>query len=66
MSLYRYLLPVGLALSVAAVSAAPAPWYKWHSPEVDYDICAQFSPGPGWEVVKGPFQDAQCRKPGTP
>ena len=43
--------------------ADPAAWYKWHSPLTDYDICAQFSPGDGWVVVRGPFEDSGCRKP---
>lgn len=47
----------------SAASAGPAPWYKWHSNDGDYDICAQFSPGDGWVIVKGPFQDSACKKP---
>jgi len=54
------------ALYCSTLSAGPAPWYKWHSPVVDYEICLQFSPGDGWEVVKGPFQDSSCRKQGIP
>ncbi len=49
-----------------ALWAGPAPWYKWHSNSADYDICSQTSPGDGWEIVKGPFQDSHCRKPGMP
>lgn len=52
-----------LLLSVAGAFAGPAPWYKWHSPETDYDVCAQFSPGDGWVIVKGPFEDSACKKP---
>ena len=43
--------------------AAPAPWFKWHSPDSDYEVCAQFSPGEGWRAIKGPFEDSACRKP---
>ena len=43
--------------------AAPAPWFKWSSPEADYQVCAQFSPGEGWRPIKGPFEDSACRKP---
>lgn len=42
--------------------ADPAPWYKWHSQEADYEVCAQFSPGDGWVKVKGPFEDSKCNK----
>jgi hypothetical protein len=42
--------------------AGPAPWYKWHSREADYEVCAQFSPGDGWVKVKGPFEDSKCNK----
>lgn len=42
--------------------AGPAAWFKWHSPEADYEVCAQFSPGDGWVIVKGPFGDSGCRK----
>lgn len=46
--------------------AAPAAWYIWRSPVNDYNICAQISPGDGWRKVKGPFQDAHCKKQGVP
>lgn len=55
-----------LALFCSAPWAGPAPWYKWHSAEGDHDICAQFSPGDGWSIIKGPFEDSACRKPGVP
>ena len=43
--------------------AAPAAWFKWHSPDADYEVCAQFSPGDGWFIIKGPFEDSGCKKP---
>lgn len=46
--------------------AGPAAWYKWRSVLSNNDVCAQFSPGPGWVRVLGPFEDAACRKPGVP
>lgn len=52
-----------LTLCCSTLWAGPAPWYKWHSPEADYDICAQTSPGDGWIIVKGPFEDSACKKP---
>lgn len=61
---------VVLAIFMAAVSiatwAAPAPWYRWRSPNANYDICAQNSPGDDWIKVKGPYEDAHCQKLGTP
>ena len=50
----------------ATLFANPAAWYKWHSADNDFDICSQTSPGDGWVIVKGPFQDALCRKQGVP
>ncbi|MES2104009.1 MAG: hypothetical protein V4634_08320 [Pseudomonadota bacterium] len=54
-----------LALAASAVSAAPAVYYRWHSRFNDYTICSQTPPGPGWEVLKGPYKDAQCSKPAS-
>jgi hypothetical protein len=51
-----------IALCSTTLWAGPAAWYKWHSPIVDYDVCSQFSPGDGWTVVKGPFEDSGCKK----
>lgn len=59
-----------LALLAALVSlpafAVPAPWYKWYSPEAEHQVCAQFPPAAGWKIVKGPFEDPRCLKPGVP
>jgi hypothetical protein len=61
-----------LALFVTAIFfspllwANPAPWYRWHSPLADIEVCSQTSPGDGWVIVKGPFEDALCRKRGVP
>lgn len=49
-----------------ALLAGPAPWYKWHSPDADYDVCLQYPPGDGWRIVQGPFRDGGCKKPGMP
>jgi hypothetical protein len=53
------------------VLAAPAPYYKWISLEDGTVICAQTSPGEGWELgagrfggSPGPFKDFRCRVPG--
>ncbi len=50
----------------ALVWADPAAWYLWRSPENPSAICSQLSPGDGWVVIKGPFQDGVCKKPGVP
>ncbi len=56
---------VFLALTAAFFSLAqaePAAWFRWHSPQADYEVCAQFAPGSGWIIVKGPFEDSGCKK----
>lgn len=53
-----------LAAAGAVAAAAPAPWYQWRSKIEDSTVCAQFSPGPAWLAVRGPFQDGTCKKPG--
>jgi hypothetical protein len=50
------------ALFCSTLWAGPAPWYKWHSEQVDYDVCAQIWPGDGWVIVKGPFEDSGYKK----
>ncbi len=49
-----------LCLSVAAI-AAPAPWYQWRS-VAGATVCAQTSPGPGWERLQQAFVDARCQR----
>ncbi len=57
----------GIAALSLSASAAPAPWYRWQNTvNADMTICSQISPGDGWIMVKGPYEDAQCRKPGKP
>lgn len=51
-----------VALFCSTLWAGPAPWYRWHSPEGDHDVCSQFLPGDGWVIVKGPFEDSGCKK----
>ena len=55
-----------VALGTTASWAKPAAWYLWRSPSADNFICAQFAPGEEWVVMKGPFKDALCKKPGEP
>jgi hypothetical protein len=46
--------------------AKPAAYFLWRSPHNEAAICSQISPGDEWVVIKGPFQDASCRKLGEP
>ena len=69
--LKRIALLAILSVSFYAL-AAPAPYYKWISLEDGNVICAQSSPGEGWELgagrfggSPGPFKDARCRVPGV-
>lgn len=62
----KSVLLLAVLIAPMALWAGPAPWYKWHSSEADYDVCSQIPPGDGWRIVKGPFKDAHCQKPGTP
>ena len=57
---------VGAALYATLLWADAAAWYLWRSPHAEGSICAQVSPGDGWVVVKGPYQDSACKKKGVP
>ena len=52
-------LCVGLAAS--ALQAAPAPWYYWRSKVAGARVCAQTSPGPGWERDSPPYDGPGCQ-----
>lgn len=54
------------ALYASLLWADPAAWYLWRSPQNESAICSQISPGEGWVAIKGPFQDAVCKKLGVP
>ena len=60
------MLVLALALVCVSLQAAPAAWYRWRIAESNVDICSQASPGEGWVAVKGPYQDAVCKKLGMP
>lgn len=62
----RILFIAAALIHSSATWSGPAAWYKWHHPQADYDVCAQFPPDAGWVAVKGPFQDSACKKPGVP
>lgn len=56
-------LVVGLmAWSLAfAALAAPAPWYYWRSKVDGARVCAQTSPGPGWERDSEAYEGPGCQ-----
>lgn len=62
----KRILFVSAVLYCSCLYAGPAAWYKWHSADNGFDICSQISPGDGWVPVKGPFEDASCKKLGAP
>lgn len=53
-------LAAGLALGAWA---APAPWYYWRSKVDGQRVCAQVSPGPGWERDSAPYEGPGCTAP---
>lgn len=53
-------LAVFLAVS-AGTAAAPAPWYYWRSLVDGARVCAQTSPGPGWERDSEPYDGPGCQ-----
>jgi len=59
---------IALTIVIAAFGAAvaaPAYWFQWRSKLDGTRVCAQTSPGSGWEKRPQPFIDAHCtRKPG--
>lgn len=54
---------MALALSALAVaaSAAPAPWYYWRSKVDGVRVCAQTSPGAGWERDSAAYEGPGCQ-----
>lgn len=55
-----------LTLSSIAGIAGTAPWYQWRSKLNGTLICAQTSPGEGWEKFRGPYKNGRCDIPGLP
>ena len=51
---------VAAALFALPALAAPAPWFYWRSKVDGVRICAQTSPGIGWEEDGGPYEGPQC------
>ncbi len=52
-----------LGLAGLHAAAKPAPWHQWRSKVDAKLVCAQVSPGPGWERALGPYKDSRCEKP---
>ena len=44
-----------------AAMAAPAPWYYWRSKIDGARVCAQTSPGPGWERDSPAYEGPGCQ-----
>jgi hypothetical protein len=50
-------------LAPAMVQGAPAPWYYWRSKVDGQCVCAQVSPGQGWERDSEPYAGPGCTAP---
>ena len=48
-------------LHAKPASAAPAPWYYWRSKVDGARVCAQTSPGPGWERDSPAYEGPGCQ-----
>lgn len=64
--LRRPLVALAAGVFCSALLAAPAAWYKWTSKRDGTQVCAQVSPGEGWEKFDGPYKDAHCINEGLP
>lgn len=56
----RRLLVLAL-LTPLLVQVAPAPWYYWRSLVDGQRVCAQTSPGPGWEQDSAAYEGPGCQ-----
>ena len=54
-------LAAALALVGSAALAAPAPGYWWRSQVDGARVCAQTSPGPGWERDSAAYEGPGCQ-----
>ncbi|MES2610337.1 MAG: hypothetical protein V4679_08870 [Pseudomonadota bacterium] len=62
-SLQAYRLWAGVlacTLAATAAFAAPAPWFYWRSKVDGQRVCAQASPGTGWEKDSPPYDGPGC------
>lgn len=53
-----------LMLLSPCLQAAPAPWYQWQSKRNGEIVCAQTTPGAGWQRGNIAFNNARCEGPG--
>lgn len=60
-SVVALVLPLTAAVLPAPAAAAPAPWYQWRSVVDSRLVCAQASPGPGWQREGDPFEGPGCQ-----
>ena len=65
-SLLRLPACLAVMLLFSDAFAAPAAWQVWRSKSTGMTVCAQVSPGEGWERIGGPFRDAHCTQAGRP
>ena len=58
----RFLFTLALLTSLSPlVLAAPAPWYYWRSKVDGARVCAQTSPGHGWERDSAAYEGPGCQ-----
>ncbi len=62
MNKYRWSIAVLLVLASGALTAEPAPWWKWRSKLDGSLVCSQTPLGEGWTRAYGPFRDGRCEK----
>lgn len=60
-SVARLVLTAWLLWLALPVHAGPAPWYYWRSKVDGARVCAQTSPGPGWERDSPPYEGPGCQ-----
>ena len=54
-------LAIALAMLAPPTLAAPAPWYYWRSKVDGVRLCAQTSPGHGWERDSAAYEGPGCQ-----
>ena len=59
--LWCVLFALVVLLAPLLVQAAPAPWYYWRSLVDGQRVCAQTSPGPGWEKDSAAYEGPGCQ-----
>ncbi|WP_010461911.1 hypothetical protein [Acidovorax radicis] len=58
----RFLFALALLTPLTPlVQAAPAPWYYWRSTVDGARVCAQTSPGQGWQRDSAAYDGPGCR-----